>query len=183
MPDIVNVFVNGSVTGEVPCTCNVIQAHYLPLFLRFINVIQFLPSINVCVEVFKNEAPSQKITVGVLYYSGCPMEYHSDFLLNNSPAYVYYKNTSTDSNTKWTQTAKYTCLQALQDEQWDVIVMQQMSRHAGLADLYNGDFSAVRDYLMNNVDYTPKLGFHVPWVTPDSYSDFFDERVAPSSQS
>jgi hypothetical protein len=63
-----------------------------------------------------------------------------------------------------------TCLDALRDEQWDIILMQQMNHRAGMDKHYVAEeWKAVADYLLNNQDIRPKLGFHMTWTNPDDY--------------
>ena len=70
-----------------------------------------------------------------------------------------------------------TCLYALQDEQWDVIVMQQMNHRAGMDFEYDGSWKVVADYLMNNQDHQPKLAFHMTWTNPDDYETYLNDNA------
>ena len=59
------------------------------------------------------------LTIGTLYYSGCPYRKHVDFELQDSPVYAYYKNTTG----KYKTTKKTTFDKSLADEKWTHIVM------------------------------------------------------------
>ena len=138
-----------------------------------------LDATNLLYEVFHNEAPEQKVVIGALYYSGCTIKLHDEYLTNNTRAYRYYKNDGTNPNRTWS-VKESTCLEALEDEQWDYIFMQQMNNNAGIdtyytADAFKGSWKAVADYLMNNQDVAPKLGFHMVWTNPDDYELYLND--------
>lgn len=140
-----------------------------------------LDATNLLYEVFFHEAPEQKVVIGALYYSGCTMEQHDQYLTNNTRAYRYYKNDGTQPSRAWTM-RETTCLEALQDEQWDYIFMQQMNNNVGIdsyytADRYSGNWKVVADYLMNNQDIAPKLGFHMTWTNPDDYELYLNDKA------
>ena len=138
-----------------------------------------LDATNLLYEVFHNEAPDQKVVIGALYYAGCTVGQHSDYIRDNSKVYDYYKNDGTKANRGWTS-VKATCLDALKDEQWDIIIMQQMNRELGNESYFTntaqpGYWKYVADFLLNNQDNTPTLGFHVVWANPDDYSLYLDD--------
>lgn len=138
-----------------------------------------LDATNLLYEVFHNEAPEQKVVIGALYYSGCTIKQHDDYLTNNTRAYRYYKNDGTNPNRTWS-VKESTCLEALEDEQWDYIFMQQMNNNSGIETYYTaasfkGSWKVVADYLMNNQDIAPKLGFHMVWTNPDNYELYLND--------
>lgn len=140
-----------------------------------------LDATNLLYEVFHNEAPEQKVVIGALYYSGCTMKQHDEYLTNNTRAYRYYKNDGTNPNRTWSVT-ETTCLEALEDEQWDYIFMQQMNNNSGIETYYTaasfkGSWKVVADYLMNNQDIAPKLGFHMVWTNPDNYELYLNDNA------
>lgn len=115
----------------------------------------------------------EDIVVGALYYSGCRMRQHADFLPANQPVYDYYKKDKTNVDGKWTITKETTCLHALQDEQWDVIVIQDANYDAGTEVAYNvDDYMTVINYLYNNQEDKPRLLFHMTWTNPDDYDTY-----------
>ena len=66
-----------------------------------------------------------------------------------------------------------TCLDALQDEQWDVIVIQDANFNAGLESVYNKDvYMTVLNYLYNNQEDQPRILFHMTWTNPDDYENY-----------
>lgn len=130
--------------------------------------LTFLP------EVFQKEAPNQKVVIARLYYSGCQMYQHADFIKNSKPEYEYHKYV----DGIWTMTGSATVKMALQDEQWDIVSLQQMNWNIGDEASYVAeDYMTVINHIYDNVKITPKLYFHAPWSNPDDpkfwNSDFF----------
>ncbi len=135
-----------------------------------------LDATNLLYEVFHNEAPEQKVVIAALYYSGCNMEQHNDYLTNNKKVYTYHKNDGSQPNRTWV-VKDSTCLEALQDEQWDIILMQQMNHRAAMDSNYTNSWKVVADYLLNNQDIAPKLGFHMTWTNPDDYALYLNDNA------
>ena len=132
-------------------------------------------------EVFNKELTDQEVVVGALYYSGCSMAQHSDFLTNNKPVYEYWKKANTNSNAAWKITKNTTGLYALQDEQWDVIVIQDANFQAGREEVYKvSDYMTVINYLYNNQEQRPRLLFHMTWTNPDDYATYINASSALS---
>lgn len=130
-----------------------------------------LDATNLLYEVFQTEAPEQKLVLGALYYSGCTMQQHANFLTNNQKVYVYYKNDGSQPDRTWVR-QDATCLDALQDEQWDIIFMQATGANS---DLFDGAWKVVADYLLNNQDIAPKLALHYSWACPDDYELYLND--------
>jgi len=138
-----------------------------------------LDATNLLAEVFYQERVAgnhdQDVLIAALYYSGCTVSQHHSFLSGNQKVYTYHKNYATTAGEKWV-VKDATCLDALQDEQWDVILMQQMNTNAARESYYKeGDWKYVADYLLNNQDNTPTLGFHMTWANPDDYELYLND--------
>jgi len=126
----------------------------------------------------------EDVVVGALYYSGCSMASHAKFLTNNSPEYDYYKKDKTNVNGAWTITKETTGLYALQDEQWDVIVIQDANFNAGLESVYDKDvYMTVLNYLYNNQEDQPRILFHMTWTNPDDYDTYISSSSSLSHPS
>ena len=63
------------------------------------------------------------LTVGTLYYSGCPLYKHVDYLTNDSPEYDLYISRSANPTPPEVM-MDVTMYEALRYEQWDVIIIQ-----------------------------------------------------------
>ncbi len=82
-------------------------------------------------EIMKNGGV-EEITLGNLYYGGCSLDQHYQFAKNDSASYTYYKQTGRG----WIKTESYKMSQALTDEKWDYVSLQQTSKTCGLANSY-----------------------------------------------
>ena len=100
-------------------------------------------------EVFKKEVPKQKVIIGALYDSGCSVGRHAGYIRDDVAGYIYFKKGNFPGanqdgswlatyNEKTKEGFKTTVKYALDDEQWDLVVMQQMNRQSGVdkEDLY-----------------------------------------------
>ena len=134
-----------------------------------------LDSTRLLYEIFKLEAPEQKVVLGVMYYSGCTMTQHTSFIVNEKAEYEYYKNEDGNWNTMKGSTLEY----ALKDEQWDIVVMQQMNSNAGMEECYvAGEYLTVINHVLDNQKVKPQFAFNVTWSNPDNY-DLYLKDGAP----
>lgn len=125
-------------------------------------------------EVFQKEAPEQKVVIGVLYYSGCNMAQHAKFIAEDSPVYEYYKN----ENGNWNTMKDATVKMALMDEQWDVVVMQQMNHRVGIEDNYVAkDYKDVIEFVKSYVKEPSTLAFHITWTNPSDYALYLEDNA------
>ena len=125
-------------------------------------------------EVFQKEAPEQKLVLGTLYYSGCNMSQHAKFISEDSAVYEYYKN----ENGNWNTMKEATVKLALMDEQWDVVVMQQMNHRVGIEDNYVAkDYKDVIEFVNSYVKEPSSLAFHITWTNPSDYALYLDDNA------
>ena len=123
-------------------------------------------------EVFETEAPGQKVVLGVLYHSGCSIHFHNQYMQKGEAAYTYYKNgdySGANADGTWQTTPNATADVGLTDEQWDIVIMQQMSRNAASDDGYDeATIKSVIHYIENKVDNPDmKLAWNMVWSSPD----------------
>lgn len=85
----------------------------------------------------------EEIVLGNLYYAGCSLEQHLSFAIADTASYTYYKNTSGN----WGSTSKYKIKDALLDEDWDYISLQQTSKTSGLESSYGKTLTTLVDYV------------------------------------
>lgn len=107
------------------------------------------------------QAAGLRLIVGNLYIGGCSLERHWNNLKNEQPAYDYRKNVEgTPSNRPRT-----TLQEALQDEPWDYITVQQVSQLSGLADTYEPYLDDLLQYLKAHAP-NPNVRFaiHQVWA-------------------
>ncbi|MCD7822083.1 MAG: DUF4886 domain-containing protein, partial [Clostridiales bacterium] len=122
------------------------------------------------------------VVVGNLQKGSLTLANHWSYAKNDTAAYTYRKNTSGSWKTIRSNSA--TMAQAVEDEDWDIIIFQQQSIAAGRSSkFYNssGDnyLTLLGDYvtgLCSNSDV--KIGFEMTWAhiedCPDGECDRFD---------
>ena len=114
-------------------------------------------------EVFLQQEPDRRVVVGVLYHSGCSVEMHVDYAANNSPEYTYYKNV----DGTWVAQNNATMLDGLQDERWDIVMLQEVSYDLGWEPTFRNDnLQTLIDYVKANTKGEPKLGFNPEFTSP-----------------
>jgi hypothetical protein len=118
---------------------------------------------NLLYEVFHAEMPEQKVMIGNMYYSGCPMDKHVSFAKTNSAEYEYMKN---DSGF-WNNTEGTTLSYALKEQAWDVVILHEMNTKSGLDSSYSTNYTQqLIDYVKDNTYYDPTFLYHLPWANP-----------------
>ena len=109
-------------------------------------------------EVFKDQMPDQEITLGVMYYSGCSMSMHTQFIKENKNVYDYYRNT----NGYWEIISNCYMEDGLRNQAWDVILLQ-----AGTGDAANNMNETCRKFLTEYVDsvvtHPHTFWWHTTW--------------------
>jgi len=105
------------------------------------------------------DAGVEEIVLGNLYVGGCSLSQHLDFANNDTGAYDYYKNT----DGYWGMTKEYKLSDALVDEEWDYITMQQSSGLSGIAATYEEDLGALVDYV-RGFNTSAQLVWHMTWA-------------------
>jgi len=127
-------------------------------------------------EVFRTEAPRQHMVLGVLYHDSCTIENHYLYAKNDRTQYTYYKmdrDIYEENGGQWEASATgtnydYTMAMGLADEQWDVVVLQQMNTWAGVNDHFKYSYINTVISTVNNVmDVDPVILWHMGWTNPD----------------
>ncbi len=128
-------------------------------------------------EVFLKQDPDRRVVVGVLYYSGCSIEQHVRYAQNNSPEYVYYKNV----DGAWESTENATMLHGLQDERWDIVMIQEVCYDMGWEPTFQNDnLQTLIDYVKANTSGDPILGFNPEFTSPMTPA-YYDPETAQTS--
>ena len=133
---------------------------------------------NLLYEIFLAEGwTKDQLVLGCMYESGCAISSHVKFALNNMPEYKYYKNTGANADGTWDCTENSTLEYALQDENWDVVILQESNSVSGLASHFenNTDIETLITYIVNTLGYEPKLLWHFVGANPeipDAYMDY-----------
>lgn len=104
--------------------------------------------------------------MGILYYSGCTLAQHVEFLSRNAPDYKLYLSSTGDSNSVPIITDGVTMEQALRHDYWDIIIMQGTSFEIGTNSKSIGDnIKIIQSYVREKcLNPNVKLAWHMGWV-------------------
>ena len=103
-------------------------------------------------------AAGKDIIIGNMYIGGCTIDKHLDCIEGDKPAYRYRKIT----DGKTAETYGYKLSQAIKDEQWDYVSVQQASGYSGLYDSY-ARLGELCDWINANAPQA-KIIFHQTWA-------------------
>ncbi len=142
-----------------------------------------LDATNLLYEVFKDQNyTKQDLVLGALYYSGCNMSQHAQFMTGNQAVYEYYENDGSNADGSWNVTKGTVADTALNAHQWDIVVLQQMNHRAAMDSTTEygtykaADFKTVINYVKERQIGIPKFGWHMVWTNPDG-----EEYLDPDS--
>ena len=97
------------------------------------------------------EGVEQELVVGTLYYSGCTLTQHIQFLTQNSNVYSLYVSSTATPEQPPKIMDNVTMLNALQYEPWDIIVIQPGGGEALTDETYTSDkIQTIKDYVNKN---------------------------------
>lgn len=118
-------------------------------------------------DAFQDQLPEQKITLGVLHFSGCAISTHLQFATHNKPMYTYFLNT--DGN--WVITEENKMSRVLKDQRWDMVMFQ--AAKSDLDETLNeagrrGLEEYVRKYTAEDVRFL----WHTSWPSPNEEAFF-----------
>ena len=93
----------------------------------------------------------EKVVIGTLYYSGCKLSEHVQFLTQNANVYNLYLSSTETPNVPPTIMNEVTMLQALKFDYWDVIFLQASGGESMDDDAFtNGNIQTIRNYVDEN---------------------------------
>lgn len=140
-----------------------------------------LDSTHLLYEIFKAEGyitGEQKVVLGAMYISGCKVARHVSNLTYDAPGYNYYKNDGSNSDGTW-NLRKYTTIgYALQDEDWDIVLLQEMNTTSAYSDATdqfmfgNTNIETVFAYASQKLGYMPKIMWNMVWANPEIPEDY-----------
>jgi len=124
-----------------------------------------------------NSCGYEDIVLGNLYIGGCSLNQHYDNVVENEAAYTYYKNTEGS----WDFEEDVAINRALTEENWDLIVLQQVSGSSGMPDTYEPYLTELIDYVNENkTNPDAKIAWHMTWAYAENsfHKDFvnYDEN-------
>ena len=109
-----------------------------------------------------------EIVIGTLYYSGCRLSQHVDFMTKNAPEYRLYISSSLTPEKPPEAMDAVTMYDALHFDYWDIIVMMgnpwEIDADSGFTD---GNVQKIQDYVNENkVNPLAIYAWHMPWALP-----------------
>lgn len=106
------------------------------------------------------DADNSNVIIGNLYYGGCSLEQHWDFLVNNKSSYSYRKIVDGAK----VDTPQFSLPEALADEDWDYVSFQQASHFSGMPLTYAPYLDNLIAYVRQHVKKSAKFIFHSTWA-------------------
>lgn len=129
--------------------------------------------------VLKQVSPRTYIVVGILYTGGASLDYHLQSFKGNTAYSTYFK--WTPERGEWYKESFSKPLQALADEHWDYVTMQQVSQQSH-------DFTTISPYLqplaevLRDNDYRGRLGWLLTPAYPDGSSRLSNGTIKVNGQ-
>lgn len=110
----------------------------------------------------------EDMKVATLYYSGCPLYKHVEFLTNDSREYDLYVSSTTTANEPPTIMEGVTMAQALRFDYWDIIIMQGGVFEIAESITYTlGNIQTIQNYVNENkLNPNAVFGWNMPWAPP-----------------
>lgn len=120
------------------------------------------------------QSSGRDVVCANLFYSGCSLAQHYDFIYNNRAVYSY-------ESTWQSNKESYTITQALSDQNWDFISLQQVSGYAGrYDDSYQPYLHNIIEYLHQNAP-NAEIVWHQTWAYQRT-SDHVDFKYFDNDQ-
>ncbi|MVZ64073.1 DUF4886 domain-containing protein [Sphingobacterium humi] len=107
------------------------------------------------------KAANKKVVIGNLYIGGAPIHLHLENAHNNNKAYNYRK---VGEDGVKTRTDKVSIEEALADENWDYVSLQQASPLSGKYDVIMESLPNLWTYVFAHINPDTKLVYHQTWA-------------------
>ena len=101
------------------------------------------------------ESAGIDLVIGNLYIGGCPLELHDRNAQEDKQAYVYEKTGA--------QRRMASIREALEEENWDFVTLQQVSQFSGLWETYQPYLTRLSEYVKQYAPRTEQL-IHETWA-------------------
>lgn len=106
---------------------------------------------------------------GVLYYGGCTVRQHSEFIEKGSKVYTYFKNGGTDRS-------GVDFYDVLYDEEWDYITIQTGNGEQGLESTFYPYLPKLIALIENKLPAV-EIGLFESWALPECYQGTGNSRL------
>ena len=110
----------------------------------------------------------EEMTVGTLYYAGCSLDKHVQFMNSNSTEYKLYLSSTTTADEPPVTIESVTMQQAITHDYWDIIVMQGGVFEIAESEKYtNGNIQKIQSFV-NEHKKNPNAVFawNMAWAPP-----------------
>ncbi len=115
--------------------------------------------------ILRTLAPQVRLKLGMLYDGGATLQNHYEYHFKDSLDYGYfYKYKGSD---KWRNTKNYQLKKALDDEEWDIIMLQQGSAEARDYALYQPYLDSIIVCLNDTINHP----FKIAWLSIPAYGE------------
>lgn len=110
----------------------------------------------------------KEMRIGTLYYSGCPLHKHVEFLTNDSREYSLHVSSTLTPNEPPQTINDVTMGEAIKFDYWDIIIMQGGVFEIAEDDTYTvGNIQAIQKYVNDNKLYPGAVfGWNMAWAPP-----------------
>lgn len=108
----------------------------------------------------------ENLEVGTLYYSGCPLYKHVQYLKTDAREYDLYTSNAKNVSAPPAKMEGVTMREAIRFQNWDIIVMQGGTFELAAKETFlNGNIQTIQDYVNEN-KLNPDAVFvwHLPWA-------------------
>jgi len=108
------------------------------------------------------------LTVGTLYYSGCPLDKHVEFMNSDSTEYKLYISSTETAGQAPKAMQGMTMRRAVTYDRWDIIIMQGGVFEIAEKSAYtNGNIQAIQEFVNGNkLNPDAIFAWHMPWAPP-----------------
>lgn len=139
-----------------------------PLKVLTIGNSTDVDSLHMLNLVAATQGYDQELVIGLLYYSGCKIAQHVQFLQKNEPAYALYVSSTLTSDQPPARYPGYTMYDGLKYEDWDIIIIHEDDCAAHKDSVWQNDNAQIlMDYIQKNKTNPDAIyGYQLPWVSP-----------------
>lgn len=119
----------------------------------------------------------ENLEVGTLYYSGCPLYKHVQYLKSDAREYDLYTSNTKDTSAPPAKMEGVTMGEAIRYQDWDIIVMQGGTFELAAKETFlDGNIQTIQDYVnQNKLNPDAIFAWHMPWAfatDPDLQNSF-----------
>lgn len=130
-----------------------------------------LDSTNLLYEVFKAEglpAEYDDLVLGAIYTGGCSVSTHAKNAWNDLTYDYWKKNAGKSEDGSWEHYEDPTTREVLEDENWDVVLLQEMNTSSAREEYFTNDnIESVFTFVVNTLGYEPKFMWNMIWANPE----------------